>query len=205
MIYRQNKLDVLIPIFLLIVAPAIFAQADSNSARFGIGVEVGNWSPSDLSNDVALTPLKKAGKHPYLGIILMKPWRWGMTFRSSLGYWRYCNDKASPDEKGIEIGSILLDLKYAILSDVILMPYVSYGVGWFFGAETKSKGSLFTNSSNLEMGIGINVGTGFDFQVIKKLNLAMEFRYHYVKFSRVVAFTDNYSGAKVSLGVIYQF
>ncbi len=154
---------------------------------------------------MTLIPLKKAKKHPYVGILILKPWRWGMTFRSSFGYWKYCNDEPGLENITVEIGSILIDLKYSILSDVLLRPYVSYGGGWFFGNESNSGKTLFNNTRNLEMGFGINLGTGFDFQITQKIILAMEFRYHYVKFSRIVAFTDNYSGPKISLAIIYLF
>lgn len=189
----------------LLMPSKIISQNKSKQVNFGLGLEIGNWRPNDLSDDVTLTPLKKTRKHPYVGIILLKPWRWGMTFRSSLGYWKYCNDEPPPENMTAEITSMLIDLKYSILSDVILMPYVSYGIGWFFGSETDSKKSLFNKTDKLELGIGINVGTGFDFNITRKFNLVMEFRYHYVKFKRVVAFTNNYSGPKISLGVIYLF
>jgi hypothetical protein len=195
---------ILIFLLFLILANSVAAQKKSVSPeKFGLGLEIGNWRPNDLGEDVTFMPLKKI--HPYLGLMLLKPWRWGMTFRSCLGYWKYCNDESLPTTKTIEIGSILIDLKYAILSDVILMPYVSYGMGWFFGNELKSNKSFFNNRERLELGIGINVGTGFDFKFTRKLNLAIEFRYHYVKFKRVVAFTDNYSGPKITIGMIYLF
>jgi len=202
---RLRKSIIVVLILVLLGTCTIFAQQQSPTPKFGIGLEVGQWRPNDLSSDVTLSPLKESRKHPYIGIMFLKPWRWGMTFRSSFGYWRYCNDEPSPENRAVEISSILIDLKYLILSDVILMPYVSYGIGWFFGAETQSKKSIFTNSGELELGIGINVGTGFDFNITKKLTLAMEFRYHYVKFNRVVAFTENYSGPKINLGIIYLF
>jgi opacity protein-like surface antigen len=198
----------LLLILLLFLIPDYTGLAQNKTtspAKFGIGLEIGDWRPSNLSDDLTFTPLKNSRHHPYVGIMLLKPWRWGMTFRSSLGYWKYCNYEPYPDKKAIKIGSILLDLKYAILSDVMLMPYVSYGMGWFFGNESKSKQSFFNNTNGLELGIGINVGTGFDFKFTRKFNLAMEFRYHYVKFKRVVAFTDNYSGPKISIGMIYLF
>lgn len=193
-------------IVLFILANNNSAQSKSTPAKFGLGLEVGHWRPNDLSDDVTLTPLKKAKKHPYVGILILKPWRWSMTFRSSFGYWKYCNDEPVPENMAIEIASILIDLKYSILSDVMLIPYVSYGVGWFLGNESNSSGeTLLYNTKELEMGFGINVGTGFDFQISQKIILAMEFRYHYVKFNRIVAFTDNYSGPKISLGIIYLF
>jgi opacity protein-like surface antigen len=205
MIYHLLRLYIYVAIFLLMLSHNSLAQSKSSSAKFGLGLEIGNWRPNDLSDDVTLTPLKKTKKNPYIGIILLKPWRWGMTFRGSLGYWNYCNDEPSPENMTIEIVSILLDLKYSILSDVMLMPYVSYGIGWVFGNETSLKASYFDKTGEWELGIGINVGTGFDFKITRKFNLAIEFRYHYVKFNRVVAFTNNYSGPKISLGVLYFF
>jgi hypothetical protein len=195
-------------IFLLLLLPFYdgFGQTKpALSDKFGLGLEIGNWRPNDLNDKGTFASLKNTQNYPYLGILLLKPWRWGMTFRSSLGYWKYCNNEPSPEKKAVEIGSILIDLKYAILSDVMLMPYVSYGMGWFFGNEFRSNHSFFNNTRGLELGIGINVGTGFDFKFTRKFNLAMEFRYHYVKFKRVVVFTDNYSGPKISLEMIYLF
>ncbi len=197
---------IFIVLFFLIPCYSGIAQNDSASShKFGLGMEIGDWRPNNLSDNVTFTPLKNSKYHPYVGVMLLKPWRWGMTFRSSLGYWKYCNNEPLPQKKTIKIGSILLDLKYSILSDVMLMPYVSYGMGWFFGNESRSSRTFFNNAEGLELGIGINVGTGFDFKVTPKLNLAVEFRYHYVKFKRVVAFTDNYSGPKISIGIIYLF
>lgn len=177
----------------------------SSSSKFGVGLEIGNWRPNDLSDEVTFTPIKNTKNHPYVGMTLLKPWRWGMTFRTSLGYWKYCNNQPSPQKRTIEIGSILLDLKYSILADVMLMPYVSYGIGWFLGNESKSNHSLFTSADGLELGLGINIGTGFDFKFSRSFNMTIEFRYHYVKFKRVIAFTDNYSGPKISLAAAYLF
>ncbi len=199
-----------ITIFILLILFVPFhngiAQTKPGSSeKFGVGFEIGNWSPNDLSDNGTLLQTKMTQKYPYWGIMLLKPWRWGMTFRSSLGYWKYSSDKSLPAKKTIEIASILLDLKYDILSDVLLLPYVSYGMGWFFGNDLQPHRSFINNRENLELGIGINVGTGFDLKFSQKFNLAAEFRYHYVKFKRVVVFTDNYSGPKISLEMIYLF
>jgi hypothetical protein len=197
---------IVIILLLLFAIHYSFAQTKpAASDKFGLGLEIGHWRPNDLSDAVTLSPLKNSRNHPYVGMILLKPWRWGMTFRSSLGYWQYCNNEPVPEKKTVEIGSILIDLKYAILADVMLMPYVSYGVGWFFGNEFRSSHAFFAHTRELELGIGINVGTGFDFKFTRRFNLAMEFRYHYIKFKRVVAFTDNYSGPKISIELIYLF
>ena len=194
-------------VFLLLI-PFSFGIAQDQSApshKFGLGIEIGDWRPNNLSDEGTFTLLKNSKYHPYVGVTLLKPWRWGMTFRSSLGFWKYCNNLPEPQKKMIKIGAILLDLKYRILSDVMLMPYVSYGMGWFLGNESQSSKSFFSSTDEMELGIGINVGTGFDFKFAQKFVVNIEFRYHYVKFKQVVAFTDNYSGPKISIGMSYLF
>lgn len=177
----------------------------SHSEKIGLGVEIGHWRPNDLSDAVDLTPSIKTKNHPYIGVMVLMPWRWGMTFRTSIGYWHYCNSSTQPAPLSIEIGSLLIDLKYSILSDVMLIPYLSYGIGWFAGKAVRSKPRVSALGQSDELGIGADIGTGFDFRFSRRLNLVAEFRYHYVKFKHTVAFTDNYSGPKISLGLIYWF
>lgn len=175
------------------------------SDKIGLGVEIGHWRPNDLSDAVVFTPALKSKSQPYIGMMLLMPWRWSMTFRASLGYWNYCNDEATPATLAVEITSLLIDLKYCVLSDVMLMPYLSYGIGWFAGKSLRSRPRPLDLGHSDELGIGANIGTGFDFRFSRRLNLAAEFRYHYVKFKHTVAFTDNYSGPKISIGFIYWF
>lgn len=186
--------------FCLMVPMTIHSQESSESSKLGLGLEIGSWKPSEISESASLTLLEDVKKNPYFGAMLLMPWRWGMTFRSSLGYWSYSTKEAVDPKKSIEIISILVDLKYSILADVIVNPYVSYGLGWFVGSEKDVK-----SDPQVEIGIGINVGTGFDFKISQKFFIAMEFRYHYVKFNRTIVFTDNYSGPKISLGIVYLF
>jgi opacity protein-like surface antigen len=189
----------------LFLPGTLFPQNKPVSKEIGLGFELGNWRPNDLDEDVSLSFVKRTKDHPYLGIIILKPWRYSLTFRSSLGYWKFCKETSSLENRKIEIVSLLLDLKYAILSDVRLLPYVSYGFGWFFGKENQPGDPLLHLNRQWESGIGVNIGTGFDFKLTRKFFLAMEFRYHYLKFKRVIAFTDNYSGPKISFGIVYLF
>ncbi|MCU0644229.1 MAG: porin family protein [bacterium] len=181
------------------------SQNPGTASQLGLGAEIGIWRPNDLSDNVTLSFVTRTKDHPYLGFVLMKPMRYGLTLRGSPGYWKYCDDSIPEETKTIEILSFLVDLKYALLSDVRLLPYVSYGIGWFLGREKKEDDSHFKFSEASQAGIGVNVGTGFDFKLASKIFAALEFRYHYIKFNKVVAFTNNYSGAKVSLAFYYLF
>lgn len=180
-------------------------QKKSKQARFGLGIEYGRWFPNNLNIKPNLSSMKQVNDNPYIGISLSKPWRFGLSFRSTIGYWKYYKEQPSEMNEGVKIISILFDVKYSLLTDVLLQPYVSYGVGSFL-AYVSDKDNYFFELNNLsEMGFGINIGAGFNFQLFKKLSLALEFRYHYVRFNQVILFTDNYSGPKVNLAVIYLF
>jgi len=197
-------------VFAVILSFALFpeialSQSQSPATMLGVGAEIGIWRPNDLSDDVTLSFITRTKDHPYLGFVLLKPWRYGLTLRGSPGYWKYCDDTIPDETKTIEILSFLVDLKYTLLSDVRLLPYVSYGIGWFLGREKKEDDSHFKFGEASQAGIGVNVGTGFDFKLASKIYVALEFRYHYIKFNKVIAFTNNYSGAKVSLAFYYLF
>lgn len=186
---------------MLLFPQFVSAQSSNKLNHFGIGFEIGNWSPSNLNNDVTLTPISKTKNHPYIGVILMKPWRYDLTLRSSFGYWKYNGTTNSMDDKKMEIVTLLVDLKYALLSDVRVLPYVSYGIGWFLGTESAPQDALLEFDKKSEMGLGFNVGTGFDFKMYREFYLTMEFRYLYVKFNKAIAFTDTYSGPRISIGM----
>ena len=182
----------------------LFAQDHPKPTRVGLGLEIGHWLPSNL-NDPDLTSLKEVKNNPYVGVQLLKPWRFGLTFRISGGLWNYSEDISTPEEKNVQIASILLDLKYALLPEVLVSPYVSYGAGWFLGCEKSGK-KFFSNFDRAsEVGLGINIGAGFNFNLSRRLKIDVEFRYHYVKFNHVLVFTDNYSGPKISLAGILLF
>lgn len=189
----------------VILAGAGQAQDPNSAARFGVGAEFGVWRPNDLSDDITLSFLKQSKDHPYIGFVILKPWRYGLTLRTSPGYWKYADDKIPGETQTIEILSCLVDLKYELLSDVRLLPYVSYGIGWFLGREKEEGECHFKFGDASDVGLGVNVGTGFDFKLATKIYTSLEFRYHYIKFNKVIAFTNNYSGAKVSLALYYLF
>jgi len=181
------------------------AQTKSKPHKFGLGLELGQWAPTNLNYDPDLASLKEVKTNPSIGFIFLKPWRYGLAFRSTIGVWKYQEEQPSQENEGVKIISILLDMKYVLIDDGFLLPYVSYGVGWFFGCGSENKGKFYDFGEETEMGVGINIGAGFDFQLSQKICAAIEFRYHYVKFNQVVVFTDNYSGPKISLALLYLF
>ncbi|MDZ7263234.1 MAG: outer membrane beta-barrel protein [candidate division KSB1 bacterium] len=192
-------------LLLLPMMTASYGQSNGLQPHFGLGFEIGTWRPTELNADMSLSILKGTAEHPYLGLSVFTSWSSGFSLRPSVGYWRYCLESTPSEASRIQIISLLLDLKYSLLSDVRLSPYVSYGMGLFFGQETQPGIALSRFDKGWEAGAGINVGTGFDIHLTSSIFLAMEFRYHYLKFKQALAVTNNYSGPKISLGVFYLF
>lgn len=202
---RSAKYLLILTSLFLSIVPATFAQSNALQPRLGLGFEIGTWRPTELNTDMSLSILKGTAEHPYIGLSFFTSWNSGLTLRPSLGYWRYCLEPSASEKSRIEIISLLLDLKYSLLSDVRLAPYVSYGMGLFFGQDSRPAETLLHSKAAWEAGAGINIGTGFDIIATSRLFLAMEFRYHYLKFKRTLAVTNNFSGPKISLGIFYLF
>ncbi len=190
----------LIIFFICFLVSNLFAQ-EKNPSKLAFGLEIGRWVPTELNSDPDLSSLKEIKQKPYLGVVLLKPWKFGLNLRTNAGFWRY--EEMLPEKKGIRVVSFLLDLKYTLISDVLVLPYVSYGVGCFIGFESEKNEDIFETEKQSELGIGINIGAGFDFRVTQRVALTAEFRYHYIKFQNVIVFTDNYSGPKLSVGLLY--
>ena len=204
-------IDNTMKIWLILALICLFAPIDGISQvklkqpKLVIGFELGQWVPSSLNSEPDLALLKEVKNKPYLGIMLLKPLKYDFSFRCNAGIWKYYEEEPTANNKCVRIVSFLFDLKYTLLTDVFIQPYVSYGAGLFLGFDGKKTNPLLNFKGESEMGIGFNFGTGFDFQVTKKITLELEFRYHYVKFNNLVVFTDNYSGPKVSIAVLYFF
>jgi len=190
-------------IYLIVNADGI-SQDKKKQPKFGVGLEVAQWIPSSLNSNPDIVSLKEIKNKPYLGVMLLKTLGYDFTFRGSAGIWKYFEEEPMADNKYVHIVSFLFDLKYTLLGDVFIQPYVSYGAGLFIGFNGKNR-TLFNLNGESEMGTGFNVGTGFDFHLMKKMFLELEFRYHYIKFDKHLVFTDNYSGPKVSVAVLYYF
>jgi len=178
----------------------LHAQEKQQSTSVGFGIEIGHWLPTRLTNNEDISSLQSAQQNPYIGIVILKPWR-SFALRFSGGYWEYRGEKC---KSLLQISSVAADMKYSMLADIWFSPYVIYGLGWFLGNKREDDNPAFSYLENPELGLGFNVGAGFDFRIFR-FNIAVEFKYHYVTFSHVIGPTDNFSGPKISVQSIYFF
>ncbi|MBC8185877.1 outer membrane beta-barrel protein [candidate division KSB1 bacterium] len=198
-------------IFLILTVVGLLLPASGlstdlkNKPKFGIGLELGQWVPSSLKSDADIASLEAVQNKPYLAFFFLKPLKYDFAFRSSAGIWKYFEEDTAANNRCVRIVSFLFDVKYTLLSEVFVQPFVSYGAGMFLGFNGDKGKTLLNVSGKSEMNVGFNVGAGFDFQFIDKISLELEFRYHYVKFKKVVVYTDNFSGPKVNVALLYYF
>jgi len=107
-------------------------------------------------------------------------------------------------DQSIIIIPVLLDIKYMLLTETRISPYVSYGVGVNFGFENRNHFSFLSDKYD-HFTFGVNLGTGLDFLVTHHISLGIEFRYHYLEFPDNFIFTNNYSGTKINIALGYLF
>ena len=163
-----------------------------------LGVEFGAWKPNNLQNSKSPIKFKPSKENLYIGALFLSPLKNSLYLRTTIGYYYYVEN--SEDQKSIVLLPILFDIKYMLVSGSKISPYVSYGIGTCIGHQNNSDGL-----NNDKFGFSANLGTGFDFLISKHIALGLEFRYHYLKFSKVFVFTDDYSGLKINLTLYYLF
>jgi len=188
------------------LVPSSVLSADlKNKPKFGIGVELGQWVPSNLNSDPDLASLETVQNKPYVALSFLKSLKYDFALRSSAGIWKYFEEDSSTNNNCVRIVSFLFDVKYTLLSEVFVQPFVSYGAGMFLAFDGDKEKTLLNVSGDSEMNVGFNVGAGFDFQFTNKIFVELEFRYHYIKFNKIVVYTDNFSGPKVNIAALYFF
>ncbi len=178
------------------------ASAEENKFfnKISLGAEMGTWRPNNLVKSATPITLSFKDEHFYFGFFLLTPIRSNLFARLSTGYYRYSDDQ----NRSITLVPILLDIKYLLISGSPISPFVSYGFGTCIGRDDDAMLSSLDAGKN-ELGFSINFGTGFDLLLFKNLSAGIEFRYHYLKFSRVFIFTNDYSGPKINLSLFYLF
>ncbi|MBN1350776.1 hypothetical protein JXJ21_15265 [candidate division KSB1 bacterium] len=181
------------------------AQDSRLFGRTAIGMEVGTWKPNKLStrNDVSSILLK--GTSPYYGVFFLVPAPGDWTLRGGMGYWNQTTIENVPDTKSVTILHFILALKQVIIPEFRLSPFVSYGFTFYIGSKNETNIKRIILHKKKEAGYGANVGAGFDFLISTHWVAGLEFCYNYVKFNRVIGMTEDYSGPKVSINLLYSF
>lgn len=186
----------------VVLAQSGTCQEKNSFRKLSLGIEFGTWKPNNLRTTGTPFTLSFSPKYQYIGFFCISPVSENLHLRATLGYYNYYRRNNNASKQSIYLIPFLADLKYFLISGSRICPYVSYGVGAFIGAGSASRLFSFGKNSQ-QIGYGLNLGTGFDFLVTRHIAIGLEFRYHYLKFSEVLVFTDDYSGPKINLTIFY--
>jgi len=203
----KYRLYIFTVLYLFFCASSTFAQTNYYFDKVTVGGEIGNWMPNNLDYSNTLLTLNRKKESIYTAIYFQVPINKYFAFRLTGGYYYYkhaSESEENPVEKSITIFPILLDLKYFLLNDMKISPYVSYGASANFGFEYANYSSIFGCNFD-HFTFGANFGTGIDFLITRHLSVGFEFRYHYLEFAEKFIFTENYSGTKITLAICYLF
>ncbi|MBN1481893.1 outer membrane beta-barrel protein [candidate division KSB1 bacterium] len=190
-------------LFVFALFLASFSFAKGRLSRANIGIEYGVWKPSSL-DAYPNQPLKSVdGADPIIGISFTSPFLKSHALRISLMQWQQ-RELMQIGLESVTLRNLSFDLKYVLLPDYKLSPYVSYGIAAIWSREQPS-GSKSHEIPLDRAGWGFNLGAGIDFLVGRHLGLGMEYQYSYAVFAKPVGLTDNYSGPKIAAKLVFIF
>lgn len=171
------------------------------SQRWALNIDVGNWQPHSLNDEPRFDTFGAAGATPFMGVAFSIPAFNELTMKIGVGYWSLRDLDEVVNIHTLVIHPITLDFKYWLVPDELLSAYVSYGGGIFWGAENETQ-PFGENLHTDQKGWGINLGAGFDVAFSARIGMGMNFQYHYVVFNEPLGGVEDFSGPKISGGLI---
>lgn len=177
--------------------------ANDLCAQTNIAIDYGIWKPSELDK-YPTQPLKNIdGAKFYWGLSFTSPIIKGHSARLSLMQWSQY-DLYEIELESVTLRQLAFDLKYIILPHYVISPYASYGAVAIWSRESTNE----EQDQKIPLdraGWGFNVGAGIDFLLCRHLAIGAEYQYLYAVFPKRVGLTENYSGPKISLKLLYIF
>lgn len=197
---RHKRVTYIFHLLLFLVSVSF---AEGRLARANLGIEYGIWKPSAL-DAYPNQPLKSVdGSDPIIGVSFTSPLLKSHALQVSLTQWQQRQLKQI-DLESVTLRNLSFDLKYLLLPDYKISPYVSYGIAAIWSREQPS-GSTSRDIPLDRAGWGFNLGAGIDFLLGRHLSLGMEYQYSYAVFAKKVGLTDNYSGPKIAAKLAFIF
>lgn len=181
-------------ILFLFLLPAFAAAADM--IQPSLSVDYGIWKPTQLDEEPS-KPFKNVdGASNYIGGSLSVPFLGDQVLRLSYFQWKQTDlDKIALEY--VHLRHLTMDVKYMMLPDVGICPFVSYGVAGIWSRQ-QPLNQEDEQASLDRAGLGFDLGAGIDFRLSNHLALSVEYLFMYAMLSHKVGYTDNYSGPRLS-------
>ncbi len=192
-----------IKIILFFLLFTVASSAGETLTRANIGVDYGVWKPSSLDSYPTHPTKTVDGSDPYIGLFFTSPMLKSHAMRFSIMQWMQ-RELSPVDLESVTLRCLTADLKYVLLPENNLTPYVSYGVTAIWSREQPS--NMLDEKAPLDRaGWGFNLGAGIDFLLSSHLGMGAEYQYSYALFAKRVGLTNNYSGPKFAAKLFFIF
>lgn len=202
-VLSQIKWWMLLLILSFPVLNKVNAQEKIIPNKISFSLELGNWQPNTLNNELSFSTFGAAGATPYVGFSFCIPVMRDVGLRLSAGYWSLGNIEKVDEVHSLVIHPVCVDIKYWLVPESFVSAYVIYGGGIYWGSENETD-PFGKKMSKARAGWGCKLGAGFDISVTKNFGAGISCTYLYVKFSRELGGVDDFSGLKIS-GIFYYY
>ncbi len=181
-------------ILFLFLLPSLVAATDL--MRPSLSVDYGIWKPTQLDDEPSKPFQNVDGASYYPGGSVSAPFLGDQLLRLSYFQWKQSGLEKINLEY-VHLRHLTLDVKYMMLPEVGICPFVSYGVAGIWSRQQPLNQE--DEQAPLDRaGLGFDLGAGIDFKLSNHLALSVEYLFMYAMLSHKVGYTDNYSGPRLS-------
>ncbi len=209
---KSTRIPILVLLFLMIGSVAI-AQDLSLNGRSAIEINLGFWGGASASTTVGTGAIRtEAGTSGFTGSLGYAYWLREHLALTLTGGLRSAEASSTVNLSGsIQRSSavipVLLGVRFYVPEPAPsenIRPFLSVGVGPYFGAEAAS--TALSQQSHVETAIGGRLGAGIDFLVGNHFNLGADLGYHFMAdFKNDVGGRKNYNGGEFCFVAGYIF
>jgi len=206
-IFEENLLRniyILLLLFIIITPVCLPAQSPDTFTRGNISLEYGIWKPGALDENPTKPFENVPGAKPFKGASLVTPSLGSFSLLCSFMFWKQDGLETKTALEYISLQQLSVGLKNYILTQSRICPYVNYGVAVIWSHEDP----IGPNPEKIKLvraGYGFDVGAGVNIYVISHWAMAAEYSYLYARLDNKVGLTDNYSGPKLAVKLLYLF
>jgi hypothetical protein len=199
--FRLGKTFATLLCILMPLPPAV-GRTLSPSRKMVVVLEVGDWQPQSLNDELRLSSFGECGATPRLGAGLSFPLGKDVGFRLAGSYWAL-REPERDLRRSLSLHSVSADFKYWMVPDFRLSAYVLYGGSVYWGLEDETR--LFgPHLGSAKPSWGANLGAGFDLALSESIGTGMVFQYRFIRLRQALGGLVDFSGPDIG-AAIYLF
>ncbi|MGQ9561375.1 MAG: hypothetical protein ACUVTG_09645 [Candidatus Oleimicrobiaceae bacterium] len=162
-----------------------------------IGTHLGSFKPNCLATQPSVSPFDEEAARPWSGLLLATRAFSGTSLRLGVGCW------SKGGEEPITLVPVALDVEHELVPGLPVKPYVAYGVAAYWGWTVGWR--HLAGQPPTARGYGATLGVGLHLSLARHWTASTEFDLLFVKLRRPLAGHDDFSGPRLSVGLLYLF